>query len=101
MLLLTCPVCGLKADEDAFEAGGEAHLVRPSSDPSHSETADLGAYLYMRENPKGSSFELWHCRHGCGKWFHAVRDTQSQEFKAFYRIGEPKPAIAKQRNRQK
>ena len=101
MLLLTCPVCGLKADEDAFKSGGESHLMRPSSASGQAGAGDVSAYLYMRENPRGSAFELWHCRHGCGKWFHAVRDTQSLQFRSYYKIGERKPVITSRRNRQK
>ncbi len=101
MLLLTCPVCGLEADESAFESGSEGHLERPSSGSADASSGAASTYLYTRENPKGISFELWHCRHGCGKWFHAARDTQTQDFRAFYKVGEPKPAIAARRNRQK
>ena len=101
MLLLTCPVCGLEADESAFEPGGQAHLIRPASRSADASTGDASTYLYMRENPRGTSFELWLCRHGCGKWFHAARDTETQEFRAFYKIGEPKPVIAARRNRQR
>ena len=38
----------------------------------------------MRHNPKGIHFERWRCDRGCGKWFNAVRDTVSLDFKAYY-----------------
>ena len=48
-------------------------------------------YLFMRRNPKGLHFERWRCDRGCGKWFHAARDTVTMEFKAFYGITELPP----------
>ncbi len=41
--------------------------------------------------PKGLHFERWRCDRGCGKWFHAARDTVTMEFKAFYGITELPP----------
>ena len=49
-------------------------------------------YLFIRINPKGLHFERWRCDRGCGKWFHAARDTVTMEFKAFYGISELPPA---------
>ena len=46
----------------------------------------------MRKNPKGVHFERWRHQNGCGKWFHAARDTVTMEFKAFYGITELPPA---------
>ena len=48
-------------------------------------------YLFIRHNPKGLHFERWRCDRGCGKWFHAARDTVTMEFKAFYGITELPP----------
>ena len=39
----------------------------------------------------GLHFERWRCDRGCGKWFHAARDTVTMEFKAFYGITELPP----------
>ena len=45
----------------------------------------------------GLHFERWRCDRGCGKWFHAARDTMTMEFKAFYGITElPPKALMKQ-----
>ena len=49
-------------------------------------------YLFMRRNPKGLHFERWRCDRGCGKWFHAVRDTVTMEFKAIYGTSELPPS---------
>ncbi len=40
---------------------------------------------------RGLHFERWRCDRGCGKWFHAARDTVTMEFKAFYGITELPP----------
>lgn len=76
MLLLTCPCCGVTAEETEFHPGGEAHLIRegPGSDP-----AVFSDYLFTRKNPRGVHFERWRHAFGCGKWFHAARCTATLE----------------------
>ena len=87
MLTLTCPVCGAHGDETDFHAGGEAHLRRPASHHPADVTDEAQRdYLFLRRNPKGLHFERWRCDRGCGKWFHAARDTVTMEFKAFYSV---------------
>lgn len=76
MLILTCPYCGVAADETELHAGGEAHISRAGPDASD---ADLQAYLFERKNPKGVHFERWRHAYGCGKWFHAARCTVTNE----------------------
>lgn len=76
MLILTCPYCGLAADETELTAGGEAHI--PRQGPSSSDE-DFEAYLFLRKNPKGLHFERWRHAYGCGKWFIAARDTATME----------------------
>jgi sarcosine oxidase subunit delta len=94
MLMLTCPVCGLQADETEFQPGGEAHQTRPASTaPDDVSDEAQRDYLYQRDNRRGIAHELWLCARGCGKWFHASRDTFTLEFKAFYRLSDPKPEI--------
>lgn len=72
MLILTCPYCGVTAEETEFHGGGEAHLKRVGPDGSAEE---LESYLFARANPKGVHFERWRHAYGCGKWFLAARDT--------------------------
>lgn len=76
MLLLTCPCCGIAAEETELHAGGEAHLKRFG--PGSSDE-DFEAYLFQRENAKGVHFERWRHSSGCGKWFHAARCTTTLE----------------------
>lgn len=76
MLILNCPCCGVDADESELAAGGEAHLKRFGPGSSDDDFHD---YLFARENPRGVHFERWRHAHGCGKWFHAARDTATLE----------------------
>ena len=76
MLILDCPYCGISCDETELSPGGEAHLKRYGPGSSDEE---FEGYLFMRENPRGVHFERWRHAHGCGKWFHAARDTMTLE----------------------
>lgn len=72
MLILTCPYCGVAAEETELHPAGEAHLTRHGPG---STDADFEGYLFARRNPKGVHFERWRHLYGCGKWFLAARDT--------------------------
>ena len=76
MLLLTCPCCGVTAEETEFAPGGEAHLKRSGAGSSNEE---FEAYMFNRKNPRGVHFERWRHAYGCGKWFLAARDTMTLE----------------------
>ncbi|QBY00251.1 sarcosine oxidase subunit delta [Rhodophyticola sp. CCM32] len=88
MLILTCPYCGLRADETELAPGGEAHLKRvgPGSDD-----ADFEAYLFHRANLKSVHFERWRHAYGCGKWFLAARDTATLEVFGTYPAQSTEP----------
>ncbi|MCC5956861.1 MAG: sarcosine oxidase subunit delta [Natronohydrobacter sp.] len=76
MLILTCPCCGVTAEETEFHGAGEAHLKRfgPGS-----ADADYESYMFNRKNPRGVHFERWRHVYGCGKWFIAARCTMTLE----------------------
>ena len=76
MLIFECPYCGVLADETELAPGGEAHLTRFGAG---SDEADFEGYLFHRKNPRGVHFERWRHASGCGKWFHAARDTMTLE----------------------
>jgi len=92
MLMLTCPACGVTAEETEFAAGGEAHRRREG--PGSSEEA-FEAYLFARANPRGVHLERWRHAFGCGKWFHAARSTVTLEVFGTYPadLGAPPEAI--------
>ena len=94
MLILTCPYCGLAAEEPELAPGGEAHISRAGPEASD---ADLEAYLFHRKNPRGVHFERWRHANGCGKWFHAARCTATLEVFGTYSAQTlaPPPEILK------
>ncbi|MDP5307508.1 sarcosine oxidase subunit delta [Paracoccus spongiarum] len=81
MLCLTCPCCGVIAEETEFQPGGEAHLKRIG--PGGSDV-EFEAYLFARRNLRGVHFERWRHAYGCGKWFLAARDTVTLQVYATY-----------------
>ena len=88
MLILTCPYCGIAAEETELSPGGEAHLKRfgPGS-----TDAEFEGYLFARKNPKGVHFERWRHAHGCGKWFLTARDTVTLEVYGSYPAQSSEP----------
>ncbi len=91
MLLIACPWCGARAQEE-FACRGEAHIARPAA-PETLSDAEWAAYLFLRANPKGVHAERWLHRHGCRRWFNVVRDTVSDRILAVYKPGEPRPMV--------
>ena len=73
MLLIPCPWCGVR-NEDEFSCGGESARRRPSN-PAAADEAAWTDYLYNSTNHKGMTGEWWWHVHGCGKWFTIRRDT--------------------------
>lgn len=88
MLILTCPNCGIAADETELHPGGQAHLERFG--PGASEN-DFEGYLFLRSNPRGVHFERWRHSMGCGKWFHAARCTVTHEVFGTYTAQTAEP----------
>lgn len=88
MLTLTCPCCGVAAEETELAPGGEAHLKRFGLGASDDE---FEAYLFARKNPKGVHFERWRHIYGCGKWFIAARCTVTLEVFGTYSAQSPEP----------
>ncbi len=91
MLILECPCCGVMADETELVPGGEAHLRRVGPEGGDEE---FEAYLFLRKNPFGVHFERWRHAHGCGKWFHAARDTVTLEVYGTYPAQTDRPPAA-------
>ena len=81
MLMIRCPACGATVEETELSPGGEAHVARagPGADDVATEE-----YLFHRNNPKGGHLERWRHAYGCGKWFHAARDTATLQIFATY-----------------
>ena len=56
-----------------------------------SDDAAFEGYLFHRENPRGVHFERWRHVYGCGKWFHAARDTGTLEVFGTYSAQTTEP----------
>ena len=91
MLLIDCPWCGPR-NEDEYGYGGQAHVAYPG-DPATLDDDQWAHYLFYRANPRGPFAERWVHTAGCRRWFNAVRDTATNEIRAVYRIGEPRPEV--------
>jgi sarcosine oxidase subunit delta len=89
MLLIPCPWCGSRP-ENEFHYAGEAHIARPH-DPMSLDDAAWADFLYTRTNPKGRHRERWRHIHGCGRFFNCERDTISDRIAATYKPGETPP----------
>lgn len=93
MLLLTCPICSLAADEAAFTCGGDAHVARPQSvAPEAVSTDELYSYLSTVPNAPGWCREQWLC-HACESWFVLLRHSVTNRVAAAYRIGDVPTSI--------
>jgi sarcosine oxidase delta subunit len=68
MLLLSCPICGLSADESRFRH--EQDLL--AAQPAHDDIAD----------------EVWCCRRGCGSWFRVRRHLKSDAVLACFALSD-------------
>ncbi|MEL6505931.1 MAG: sarcosine oxidase subunit delta [Pseudomonadota bacterium] len=93
MLLIPCPYCEEERPELEFAYAGQAHVVRPQDMDAMSD-AQVEAMLYIRDNPKGVTFERWRHVAGCGRFFNVVRHTVSDKILMTYKAGEPKPTDA-------
>ena len=91
MMLIPCPYCGPRND-DEFGYGGQAHVAYPE-DPAGTDDQAWAEYLFYRDNVKGPFAERWVHAAGCRRWFNAVRDTVTYEFLAVYRVGDPRPEL--------
>jgi len=67
MLLIPCPHCGPRNQEEfAYERTLDS-VVRLDDAPDHAVTT-----LYARANPRGEEQEIW--SHMCGQWLRLTRD---------------------------
>jgi len=88
MLRIKCPWCG-ERDQNEFDYGGQANLVRPSN-PEAAGDREWAEYLFYRINPRGVHHERWVHSWGCRQWLNVVRDTLTHEIHRVYAIGEPR-----------
>jgi len=83
MQLFPCPFCGPR-DETEFHYGGDAGNVRP--DGAGQPASRWADYLYMRNNPKGPTREIW-VHMTCGEFFAMERDSVTHAVAASASLG--------------
>ncbi len=91
MLLIPCPYCGPRSEEE-FSYGNEAHIARPE-EPDKLSDADWAEFVFNRSNTKGVFLERWMHAQGCRRWFNLARDTVSYEILAVYPMGAKPPKL--------
>ena len=87
MLVLTCPHCAEKREEEEFSYGGEAFIARPLA-PETLDDETWGDYLFMRKNPKGWHWEMWSHNTGCRKFFVLKRNTATNAIAGTWTLSE-------------
>ena len=78
MLLISCPFCGPRS-EDEFAFGGDATGV---TQKEQSNTEAFADQIFLRVNPKGWHKEFWIHRYGCGRWMIVERHTVTHQIKS-------------------
>ncbi len=96
MLLIPCPYCGPRSEEE-FSYGNEAHIARPKQ-PDKLDDAEWAEYVFMRSNTKGVFLERWLHAQGCRRWFNVARDTVSYEILTVYEMDTPPPKLELRRD---
>jgi len=91
MLLIPCPYCGPRSEEE-FSYGNEAHIARPK-EPDKLSDADWADFVFNRSNTKGVFLERWMHAQGCRRWFNVARDTVSYDILAVYEMGAAPPKL--------
>ncbi|MEL6586817.1 MAG: sarcosine oxidase subunit delta [Pseudomonadota bacterium] len=85
---ITCPLCGSRDRREFYYMGHETYLQRPAAE------ADASAwdnYLHNRDNPAGTTRDLWQHEAGCGAWLRVTRNTVTHEITEVELVAETKP----------
>jgi sarcosine oxidase subunit delta len=77
MLLIPCPHCGPRIQEEfAYERSADS-VVRLDDAPAVAMTA-----LFSRANLRGEEAEIWVHAQGCGQWLRLTRDRMSHAIRS-------------------
>ena len=91
MLLITCPYCGPRPEEE-FSNGREAHIARPTDSEAMSDE-EWARFTFIHNNNKGWMRERWFHAAGCRRWFNAVRHNVTSEWHVEYEMFAEKPDL--------
>jgi sarcosine oxidase subunit delta len=75
MLRIPCPFCGPR-DHSEFTFDGDASVTYPPLDASTDAWFEA---VFLRENRRGPTEELWHHLYGCRQHLIVERDTLTHE----------------------
>ena len=84
MLLVTCPHCGPRPEEE-FTNGREAHIARPTQSEVMSDE-QWARYTFIHNNHKGWMRERWMHAAGCRRWFNAIRHNVTSQWHTHYEM---------------
>ena len=76
MMLIPCPFCGPR-NEDEFTCWSE--VVHRPADPSSLSDSQWADFVYKHRNPKGRAREQWWHARGCRRWILVERDTLTHD----------------------
>ncbi len=85
MLLIACPHCGPRAQEEFSYERTTDSVVTTEAAPDAAMTA-----LFTRENPRGVAEEIWRHTYGCRGWMVFRRDRISHAISDIRPLG-PEP----------
>lgn len=76
---LTCPLCGPRDRREFYYYGSDDYLNRPREGAPAQAWDD---YLHNRDNPAGTTRDLWYHDMGCTSWLMVTRDTVTHDIHA-------------------
>lgn len=89
MLLIHCPYCGEKREEEEFTYSDEAFITRPL-EPENLTDAEWADYVFMRDNLSGTKYENWVHTAGCRKFFIIKRDNLTNAIEKTLKLDDTK-----------
>ena len=69
---IECPVCGARDLREFYYKGDAVALHRPARDAG---VDAWDSYVHLRDNPAGTTRDLWHHEAGCGAWLVVTRNS--------------------------
>lgn len=79
MILINCPHCGERTEEE-FLYGGDVEHRRPAN-PSAMSDSEWNDYIYCVPNTKGWASEHWWHARGCSRWIVIQRNSINNELR--------------------
>lgn len=88
---LTCPLCGPRDRREFYYYGDAVWLDRPGAEAAPDAWHD---YIHLRDNPAGTTRDLWYHETGCAQWLVVTRDTVSHAIQGVALVMPPEAPLA-------